>query len=357
MYQEYLLLGGLFDIEGKVKEISELDKQVTAPGFWNDQNNAKKVMLKHDNLKEIVNSWESLKARVDSLVEMDEFLQQEHDEELLAELEKDKIKFESDLKNMETKTKLSGKHDMNNAIVSIHAGAGGTESCDWAQMLVRMYSRWAENKGFEFTTVDILDGDEAGIKSITFMIKGKYAYGLMQAEIGVHRLVRISPFDANKRRHTSFASVDVIPEVDDDIDIVIEEKDLRIDTYRSTGAGGQHVNTTDSAVRITHIPTNIVAQSQTERSQIKNKATAMKLLKAKLYEFEQEKLRKSYEKHYDEKGLIAWGSQIRSYVFMPYQLVKDHRTEYETSQVDKVMDGEIDDFISSYLNWKLENKK
>jgi peptide chain release factor 2 len=272
-------------------------------------------------------------------------------------LEQDKLKLTKDVESIETKTKLSGKHDKNNAIVSIHAGAGGTESCDWAQMLVRMYSRWAENKGFSFNTVDILDGDEAGIKSITFMINGPFAYGLLQSEIGVHRLVRISPFDANKRRHTSFASVDVIPEVDDDIDIVIDEKDLRIDTYRSTGAGGQHVNTTDSAVRITHLPTNIVVQSQTERSQIKNKATAMKLLKAKLYEFEQEKLRQSYEKHYDEKGLIAWGSQIRSYVFMPYQLVKDHRTEYETSQVDKVMDGDIDAFISQYLNWKLQTKQ
>jgi peptide chain release factor 2 len=313
-------------------------------------------MSKLDGLKETVNSWQDLNSRIDNLLEIDELLQQEQDESLSKELEQDKEKLIKDFEAVEIKTKLSGKHDMNNAIVSIHAGAGGTESCDWAQMLVRMYSRWAENKGFNFNTIDILDGDEAGIKSITFIVSGKYAYGLLQAEIGVHRLVRISPFDANKRRHTSFASVDVIPEVDDDIDIVIDEKDLRIDTYRSTGAGGQHVNTTDSAVRITHLPTNIVVQSQTERSQIKNKATAMKLLKAKLYEFEQEKLRESYEKHYDEKGLIAWGSQIRSYVFMPYQLVKDHRTDYETSQVDKVMDGEIDSFIAAYLNWKLESK-
>ena len=314
-------------------------------------------MSKLDGLKETVNSWQDLNSRIDNLLEIDELLQQEQDESLSKELEQDKEKLIKDFEAVEIKTKLSGKHDMNNAIVSIHAGAGGTESCDWAQMLVRMYSRWAENKGFNFNTIDILDGDEAGIKSITFIVSGKYAYGLLQAEIGVHRLVRISPFDANKRRHTSFASVDVIPEVDDDIDIVIDEKDLRIDTYRSTGAGGQHVNTTDSAVRITHLPTNIVVQSQTERSQIKNKATAMKLLKAKLYEFEQEKLRESYEKHYDEKGLIAWGSQIRSYVFMPYQLVKDHRTDYETSQVDKVMDGDIDSFIAAYLNWKLETKK
>jgi len=314
-------------------------------------------MSKLDGLKETVNSWKDLNERINGLIEINELLQQEQDESLSKELEQDKIKLIKDVETIETKTKLSGKHDKNNAIVSIHAGAGGTESCDWAQMLVRMYSRWAENKGFSFNTIDVLDGDEAGIKSITFMINGAYAYGLLQSEIGVHRLVRISPFDANKRRHTSFASVDVIPEVDDDIDVVIDEKDLRIDTYRSTGAGGQHVNTTDSAVRITHLPTNIVVQSQTERSQIKNRATAMKLLKAKLYEFEQEKLRQSYEKHYDEKGLIAWGSQIRSYVFMPYQLVKDHRTEYETSQVDKVMDGDIDSFIAQYLNWKLQTKQ
>lgn len=313
-------------------------------------------MSKLDGLKETVNSWKDLNERIKDLIEIEELLQQEQDESLSKEFEQDKLKLIKDVESIEIKTKLSGKHDKNNAIVSIHAGAGGTESCDWAQMLVRMYSRWAETKGFSFNTIDILDGDEAGIKSITFMINGDFAYGLLQSEIGVHRLVRISPFDANKRRHTSFASVDVIPEVDDDIDIVIDEKDLRIDTYRSTGAGGQHVNTTDSAVRITHLPTNIVVQSQTERSQIKNKATAMKLLKAKLYEFEQEKLRQSYEKHYDEKGLIAWGSQIRSYVFMPYQLVKDHRTEYETSQVDKVMDGDIDSFIATYLTWKLETK-
>lgn len=313
-------------------------------------------MSKLDSLKQIVNTWKNLDSQIISLEDLSFLLESEPDENLSKELEDDLQKLALEIKKLEIQTKLSGKHDRNNAIVAIHAGAGGTESCDWAQMLVRMYSRWAENKNFKFNVVDILDGEEAGIKSITFMINGPFAYGLLQAEIGVHRLVRISPFDANKRRHTSFASVDVIPEVDDDIDIVIDEKDIRIDTYRSTGAGGQHVNTTDSAVRITHLPTNIVVQSQTERSQLKNKATAMKLLKAKLYEYEQEKLRASYEKHYDEKGLIAWGSQIRSYVFMPYQLVKDHRTEYETSQVDKVMDGDIDEFINHYLDWKLENK-
>jgi peptide chain release factor 2 len=224
-------------------------------------------------------------------------------------------------------------------------------------MLVRMYSRWAEDKGFTIEVVDSLDDDEAGIKSITMIVKGEYAYGFLQSEIGVHRLVRISPFDANKRRHTSFSSVDVIPEVDDTINIVIEDKDIRIDTYRASGAGGQHINKTDSAVRITHFATGIIVQSQTDRSQIKNRATAMKLLKAKLYEFDREKRRASYEKHYNEKGSIEWGSQIRSYVFMPYQLVKDHRTGYETSQVSLVMDGEINNFINTYLSWKLEKKK
>ena len=313
-------------------------------------------MSKLDSLKQIVSSWKNLNSQIISLEELSALLENEPDETLSKELEENLTQLNLQLKKLEVQTKLSGKHDKSNAIVAIHAGAGGTESCDWAQMLVRMYSRWAENKNFKFNVVDVLDGEEAGIKSITFMVEGDFAYGFLQSETGVHRLVRISPFDANKRRHTSFASVDVIPEVDDDIDIVIDEKDIRIDTYRSTGAGGQHVNTTDSAVRITHLPTNIVVQSQTERSQLKNKATAMKLLKAKLYEYEQEKLRESYEKHYDEKGLIAWGNQIRSYVFMPYQLVKDHRTEYETSQVDKVMDGEIDEFINHYLDWKLENK-
>lgn len=313
-------------------------------------------MSKLDSLKKDVNCWKSLEKRVNELLEIQELLNQEKDISLLSELDQDKKKLLEDVESIEVKTKLSGRHDKSNAIVSIHAGAGGTEACDWVQMLVRMYSRWAENKGFIFNTIDILDGDEVGIKSITFMIEGEYAYGFLQSEIGVHRLVRISPFDANKRRHTSFASVDVIPEVNDDIDIVIDDKDIRIDTYRSTGAGGQHVNTTDSAVRITHLPTNIVAQSQTERSQIKNKATAMKLLKAKLYEYEQEKLRQSYEKHYDEKGLIAWGNQIRSYVFMPYQLVKDHRTNLETSHVENVIDGDIDNFMTAYLSWKLETK-
>jgi peptide chain release factor 2 len=314
-------------------------------------------MSELDGLKSTNKLLQDMYLQVKDFIDLKELAESENDENTLKDVEAGSRKLEKSLSAFETKTKLSGEHDKNNAIMSVHAGAGGTESCDWAQMLVRMYSRWAEDKGFEIEVVDSLDGDEAGIKSITMIIKGEYAYGFLQSEIGVHRLVRISPFDSNKRRHTSFSSVDVIPEVEDNIDIIIEDKDIRIDTYRASGAGGQHINKTDSAVRITHLPTGIIVQSQNDRSQIKNRATAMKLLKAKLYELQQEKQRASYEKHYNEKGAIEWGSQIRSYVFMPYQLVKDHRTGCETSQVSAVMDGEIDIFINAYLSWKLENRK
>jgi peptide chain release factor 2 len=313
-------------------------------------------MFELDNLKDSCNLWQDMCLQVKDLIDLKDLAESENDDAALKEVENESRKLEKILSSFETKTKFGSEHDRNNAIMSIHAGAGGTESCDWAQMLVRMYSRWAEDKGFEIEVVDSLDGDEAGTKSITMIINGEYAYGFLQSEIGVHRLVRISPFDSNKRRHTSFSSVDVIPEIEDNIDIIIEDKDIRIDTYRASGAGGQHINKTDSAVRITHLPLGIIVQSQNDRSQIKNRATAMKLLKAKLCELEQEKQRASYEKHYNEKGSIEWGSQIRSYVFMPYQLVKDHRTGYETSQVNAVMDGEIDAFICAYLSWKLESK-
>lgn len=279
-------------------------------------------------------------------------METENDESMHPDIEKTLEKIEGEISEMDLQLKLSGEFDKNGAIVSIHSGAGGTEACDWADMLLRLYLRWAERKNFKTEIVDSLAGDEAGIKSITFIVKGEYAYGYLKSEIGVHRLVRISPFDANKRRHTSFASVDVIPEIDDTIEIKIDESDLRIDTYRAGGHGGQYLQKTDSAVRITHNPSGIVVQSQNERSQFKNKGTAMKLLKAKLYELEQEKKRAQVEKHYDEKGSIAWGSQIRSYVFMPYQLVKDHRTGFETGNVKIVMDGDIDKFIQAYLSQK-----
>lgn len=309
-----------------------------------------------NHLKRTSDNWKKLNHQLNNLSTCIQLAKEENDDGINAEIERLSKKLHNDIQLMDIETKLSGEQDKNSAIVSIHAGAGGTESCDWAEMLLRMYQRWSENKGFTTEILDILAGEEAGIKSITFIIKGDYAYGLLQSEIGVHRLVRISPFDSNKRRHTSFTSVDVIPEIEETAEIKIEEKDLRIDTYRASGHGGQHVNKTDSAVRITHIPTGMVVQCQNERSQFKNKNTCMKLLKARLYELEQEKIRKEKEKHYDEKGAIAWGHQIRSYVFMPYQLVKDHRTNKEIPQVDVVLDGGIDPFISSYLDWKLQNR-
>jgi peptide chain release factor 2 len=264
---------------------------------------------------------------------------------LLADI--DEIIKESD--KLEFKSLLSGEMDRANAIVSINSGAGGTESCDWASMISRMYMRWGESRGFAVSTVDHMDGEEAGIKNVTFTVSGSYAYGYLRSEIGVHRLVRISPFDSNKRRHTSFASVDVIAEIEDDIKVEINESDLRIDTYRASGAGGQHVNMTDSAVRITHNPSGIVVQCQKERSQHKNKATCMKLLRAKLYETEKRRKEALVMKSYDEKKRIEWGSQIRSYVLHPYKMVKDHRTDHETSNAEKVLDGELDPFMEAYL--------
>jgi len=270
-------------------------------------------------------------------------------EDVLAELKSEVEKLEQESRHIEIRMLLSGDHDESNAIVTIHPGAGGTESQDWAEMLVRMYLRWAERSGYANEMLDYQQGEEAGVKSATFMVKGEFAYGNLSSESGVHRLVRISPFDAAARRHTSFASVFVYPEIDDKIEVQIDEKDLRIDTYRSSGAGGQHVNVTDSAVRITHIPTGIVASCQNERSQIRNREMARKILRARLYELELEKKRKELQKVEDSKLDIAWGSQIRSYVLHPYRLVKDHRTKYETSNTDRVLDGDIDDLIYQYL--------
>ena len=349
--------GGRFDIDKKRADIADLEAKTSQPSFWQDQDNAKKIMANIVALKKTVEQWQTLSEENNHADELRSLAATENDHSLADEISAMEQKMLISLETLERETRLSGPMDKNNAIVSIHAGAGGTESCDWAQMLLRMYMRWAEQQGFSVEVTDILSGEEAGIKSVTFLINGRYAYGMLQAESGVHRLVRISPFDANKRRHTSFSSVDVIPEIDESIDIKIEDKDIRIDTYRASGAGGQHINKTDSAVRITHIQTNIVVQCQTERSQIKNRATAMKLLKAKLYEIEMDKRRAEVERHYDEKGAIAWGSQIRSYVFMPYQLVKDHRTGAEVAQVDTVMNGGIDPFINAYLAWKLSKKE
>lgn len=293
--------------------------------------------------------FDRLTRRINDIEAMTELASEEGGESLLTELERELTAMQADIASAEVAALLSGEHDNSNAIVSIHPGAGGTEAQDWAEMLMRMYLRWAESKGYKTDILDYQAGEEAGVKSVTFTVSGEYAYGKLKAEAGVHRLVRISPFDANKRRHTSFASVFVYPEIEDDIDIVIDEKDLRIDTYRASSAGGQHVNKTDSAVRITHIPTGIVVQCQNERSQIKNRNVAMKVLRARLYELKKREQEEKLGKIVSEKKDIAWGNQIRSYVFQPYQMVKDHRTGMEVGNVSAVMDGDIDQFIDAYL--------
>jgi len=347
--------GGFFDVENKEIKVKELQAISAKSNFWDNTQEAQLIMRELDLLKSDIASYTNLKKELSDLITILELSEGEKLDEHFEQEFIDKLTvLKKDISLLEVKTKLSLPQDKLNAIVSIHAGAGGTEACDWAEMLYRMYARWAEKKGFELEATDMLPGDGAGIKSITFFVRGPYAYGLLKSELGVHRLVRISPFDANKRRHTSFTSCDVIPEIEDEIKIEIKEEDLRIDTYRASGHGGQHLQKTDSAVRITHLPSGIVTQSQSERSQHKNKAFAMKILKAKLYEVEQDKLRSQIEKHYSEKGNIAWGSQIRSYVFMPYQLVKDHRTGAEIGNVQNVMDGDIDLFIEAYLAKKLE---
>lgn len=348
--------GGFFDVPKKRELIKELEAQSSAPDFWNDPQKARPVMRALDGAKGTVELWTKLHQHVQDVGAHLDLAEEAKDETEEKEVSKQIEKLNTELTELELRSLLSGPHDNSNAIITIHAGAGGTEAADWADMLLRMYTRWIERKGFQIEITDYLPGEGAGVRHVMAIVKGPYAYGHLQAEMGVHRLVRISPFDANARRHTSFASVDVIPEIDEEIKIEIKDADLKIDTYRSSGAGGQHVNKTDSAVRITHIPSGIIVACQRERSQIKNREVAMKVLKAKLYDFEQEKQRAALEKHFDERGQIAWGNQIRSYVFMPYQLVKDLRTEHETGNVQAVMDGELDGFIKSYLDWKTTKK-
>ena len=321
--------------------------------FWKDNKKVQGIIAELKGLKLSSGSWQKAKTKQEEFKELAEIVEGD-DQASIRGLEKDLTQLTREIEKLELVTLLSAEEDKNNAILSINAGAGGTESCDWAAMLTRMYFRWAEKKGFSTATLDFLPGEEAGTKNITILIKGEYAYGYLKAESGVHRLVRISPFDSNKRRHTSFASVDAIPEISEDIKVDIKPEDLRIDTYRSSGAGGQHVNVTDSAVRITHLPTRIVAQCQNERSQFKNKATAMKVLRARLHERERQERKKKLEAGYAQKQEIAWGSQIRSYVMHPYTLVKDHRTNLEKGNTSAVMDGEIDEFIEAYLKWKLK---
>ena len=318
-------------------------------GFWNDPENSTKIVKQVKSLKAAIDPWEAAFSKFQELQELVEILNDDEGD-LTIDVHKGVEALLKEVDSLEFKTLLGSEFDRNNTILSINAGAGGTESCDWVDMLFRMYSRFAEHKGYATKVIDVLFGEEAGIKNVTMFIEGEYAYGYLKAERGVHRLVRISPFDSNKRRHTSFASVDVIPEVDDEIELKIEEKDLTVDTFRASGPGGQHMQKTDSAVRITHLPTGIVVVCQNERSQYQNKQTALKILKARLYEKEREKQEQELLKHYgSEKKKIEWGSQIRSYVMHPYTLVKDHRTEYETGNVQAVMDGNLDEFIEAYL--------
>ena len=339
----------LFDIPKLEKDLSILEKQTLNQEFWNDSKNSSKVLQNIKIIKNKKDKYTKLITEISNLIEMNELLQLEEDELLAKDLIKNTTSLETDIDNLEIKTLLSDKYDINNAIVTIHPGAGGTESQDWAEMLYRMYNRWANDNGYTIKELDYLDGDEAGLKSVTFLISGDYAYGYMKSEKGVHRLVRISPFDAGGRRHTSFASVEILPEITEDIEIDINQDDLRIDTYRASGAGGQHINKTSSAVRITHIPTNTVVACQTERSQIQNRETAMKMLKSKLLNLKEQEHKEKIEDLKGDQKDIAWGSQIRSYVFCPYTLVKDHRTNYEVGNVQGVMDGDLNEFMRAYL--------
>lgn len=333
--------------------IAELEDQMLDPNFWNDQQAAQKIINESNGYKETYQAFYALEEEQESMEISLELLKEEADEDLQAELEKDITAYMATINEFELKLMLSDPYDKNNAILELHPGAGGTESQDWGSMLLRMYQRWSEKKGFKVEMLDYQAGDEAGIKSVTLLIKGHNAYGYLKAEKGVHRLVRISPFDSSGRRHTSFVSVDVMPELDDDIEIEVRTEDLKIDTYRATGAGGQHINTTDSAVRMTHIPSGIVVTCQSERSQLKNRDQAMKMLKTKLYQKEQEEKERELAEIRGEQKEIGWGSQIRSYVFHPYSMVKDHRTNYETGNIQAVMDGDLDDFINAYLRSRI----
>lgn len=326
---------------------------MSMPSFWDDQNAAQTVINEANALKDAVNSFHHLSETDENLQMTLELLREEADEELQEELVKELKEYVQELNEFELQLLLSEPYDKNNAILELHPGAGGTESQDWGSMLLRMYTRWAERKGFKVETLDYLPGDEAGIKSVTLLIKGHNAYGYLKAEKGVHRLVRISPFDSSGRRHTSFVSCELMPEFNDEIEIEIRTEDLKVDTYRASGAGGQHINTTDSAVRITHLPTGVVVSCQTERSQIKNREHAMKMLKAKLYQKRIEEQEAQMAEIRGEQKDIGWGSQIRSYVFHPYSLVKDHRTNTEIGNTQSVMDGELDPFINAYLRSKL----
>jgi len=346
-----LCCGGRFEVDSKKERLSNIVQMEALEGYWEDTDNAAKIQKEKSILEETVFSVKKVEDLYEEFFILTDFATKDDDESSALEafgVFDNFIKYYSEL---EKKALLSGEVDPNNAIVSINAGAGGTESCDWAQMLYRMVTRWAEHRKFSCQILDQQVGDSAGIKSVTFMVNGNFAYGLLKSESGIHRLVRISPFDANKRRHTSFASIFVVPELDDTIEIKIEDKDIKIDVFRAGGAGGQGVNTTDSAVRITHFPSGIVVTCQNERSQVQNKAQAMKVLKSRLYDRAMAEKRAKEKEIESEKKEIGWGSQIRSYVLHPYKLVKDHRTSYEVSTAEKVLDGDLDDFMAAYLQW------
>lgn len=322
------------------------------PNFWDDIESAQKVVQKSKTTKDKIEKYEALANRVSDYEELIKLSDEEEDLSTLGEIKNEKQKLEKEIESLRIETLLSGEYDKNDAIITIHSGAGGTEACDWANMLLRMYTRWAESKGYSINTIDFLPGDETGVKSVTLEIKGEYAYGYLKSEKGVHRLVRISPFDAAGKRHTSFASLEVLPVIGAEQDIEIRPEDLRVDTYRSGGAGGQYVNKTESAIRITHIPTGIVVQCQNERSQHSNRETAMKMLKSRLVELTERAHKEKIEDLTGELKDIGFGSQIRSYVFQPYTMVKDHRTNAEVGNIQAVMDGDIDEFINAYLKWQ-----
>ncbi len=340
-------------MDNQEQELKKIEKIMSNSGFWQkDQEEVSRISQQRASLRELIDLWQKLYQGVEDGKTLAEMAFEEHDEATLREVEKDVNILQKDINELEFQSLLGGTDDKRNAIVAINAGAGGTEAQDWVEMLFRMFSRWSENKDMQVRVIEYLPGDEAGIKNVTFNVTGPYAYGHLKSEHGIHRMVRISPFDATGRRHTSFASVSVLPEVDTDIKVKIDEKDLRIDTYRASGPGGQHVNKTSSAIRITHIPTGIVTQCQNEKSQHRNREMAMKVLNARLYDLEKGKLEQKKQEMHDSQKEIAWGSQIRSYVFNPYSMVKDHRTNVDVGDVNRVMDGYIDPFIDAYLRMK-----
>lgn len=339
----------IFDLPQLNDKLAQLDHEISEAAFWEDQEKAQKTLRDRSKIDEEIKSWQKREEELEEILILSDFIREREDSDDVEELVGRVRSLEDSLESYEIERMLSGENDDNNAIILINSGAGGTEAQDWAEMLFRMYLKWAERKGFETQVVDMLAGEEAGIKNVTFIVSGRHAYGYLKCENGIHRLVRVSPYDANNRRHTSFASVYAYPEISDEIEVDIKEEEIRIDTYRSSGPGGQHVNRTDSAVRITHLPTGIVVQCQNERSQHKNKAMAMGILKSRIYQYEKKKQDEKMDTLNKEKKDISWGSQIRSYTLHPYRLIKDHRTKHEEHNADAVLDGDIDAFIKEYL--------